>query len=57
MQGHTFVVTCDDSDTVGRLKALLLHLLHDLGCADHFFRLRFDDMYLREPLTLKVTMF
>lgn len=49
----TFVLSCDVSHTVARVKSLVLHILHDIGRGDHLFRLRFGPSYLREPLTLQ----
>lgn len=53
-QGRTFTLVCEPGFSVGRVKALILHILHNIGQTELTFRLRFAGSFLREPLTLQV---
>ncbi|XP_062505978.1 uncharacterized protein LOC134182574 [Corticium candelabrum] len=51
--GKTFVVVCDENDTIAHAKAHMLHILYELGRSDLQFRFRFKGEYLKDALTLK----
>ena len=56
-QGRTLVLVCNRDDSVARAKALLLHILSDIGQkADHFFRLKYRGEFLKDALSLQVLM-
>nr|XP_039254677.1 uncharacterized protein LOC120331634 isoform X1 [Styela clava] len=49
----TFVVLCQPSDTVARVRAQLLHSLYEIGHSNHQFRLRHKGNYMRDAYTLE----
>nr|XP_009860064.1 uncharacterized protein LOC104266168 [Ciona intestinalis] len=51
--GRTFVDLCRPSDTVARVRANLLHSLHEIGHSNHQFRLQYKGSYLRDAYTLE----
>jgi hypothetical protein len=53
-QGKTFVVVCDEDDTIARAKAHMLHILYELGRSDLQFRFKFKGEYLKDSLSLSV---
>ena len=42
------MVRVRQSDTIARVRAQLLHVLYEIGHAEHQFRLRFNGVYLRD---------
>ena len=52
-QIHTFVLQCNQDDTLARIRAHLLHMLYEMGRDDHQFRLRFKGQFLRDAYTLE----
>ncbi|XP_076801038.1 uncharacterized protein LOC143445665 [Clavelina lepadiformis] len=50
---RTFIDICKPSDTVARIRAYLLHRLHEIGHSNHQFRLRYKGTYLRDAYTLE----
>ena len=49
---QTFVVTVEASWTVRRVRGAILHNLAEIGHHRHPFRLRYNDQYLQDRLTL-----
>lgn len=50
---RTFVTLVDPTDKIARVRAHLLHSLHEIGREDHQFRLRFKGQYLRDAFYLE----
>ncbi|XP_070562022.1 uncharacterized protein [Ptychodera flava] len=49
----TFVLQCTATDTIARVRAQILHILHELGRGDHQFRFRYKGQYLRDAYTIE----
>ncbi|CAC5381300.1 unnamed protein product [Mytilus coruscus] len=50
---RTFVTLVEPTDKIARVRAHLLHSLHEIGREDHQFRLRFKGQYLRDAFYLE----
>lgn len=53
-QGRTVVLLCQQTDTVARVRASLLHVLHGMDRHHAPFRLRHAGVSLKNSLTLQV---
>lgn len=49
----TFTLVCNPHETVARARAQMLHILFELGRAEHQFRFRFKGEYLRDGYTFE----
>ncbi|XP_077998357.1 uncharacterized protein LOC144451400 [Glandiceps talaboti] len=49
----TFVLQCAATDTIARIRAQILHILHELGRGDHQFRFRYKGQYLRDAYSIE----
>ena len=54
VQSKTFTLVCNPHETIARARAQLLHILYELGRAEHQFRFRFKGEYLRDGYTFEV---
>ena len=54
LQSKTFTLVCNPHETVARARAQMLHILFELGRAEHQFRFRFKGEYLRDGYTFEV---
>jgi len=50
---HTLVEIFTPTDTIARVRAVILHRLYEMGHSHHQFRLKHDDTYLRDAYTLE----
>lgn len=50
---RTFVTLVEPTDKIARVRAHLLHALHEIGREDHQFRLRYKGQYLRDAFYLE----
>ena len=55
MQSKTFTLVCNPHETIARARAQMLHILFELGRAEHQFRFRFKGEYLRDGYTFEVS--
>jgi len=46
---------CNPHETIARARAQMLHILYELGRAEHQFRFRFKGEYLRDGYTFEVS--
>ena len=46
---------CNPHETIARARAQMLHILFELGRAEHQFRFRFKGEYLRDGYTFEVS--
>ena len=53
-QSKTFTLVCNPHETIARARAQMLHILFELGRAEHQFRFRFKGEYLRDGYTFEV---
>ncbi|KAM7444435.1 hypothetical protein ABFA07_006950 [Porites harrisoni] len=49
----TFTLVCNPHETIARARAQMLHILYELGRAEHQFRFRFKGEYLRDGYTFE----
>jgi len=49
----TFTLVCNPHETIARARAQMLHILFELGRAEHQFRFRFKGEYLRDGYTFE----
>ena len=54
VQSKTFTLVCNPHETIARARAQMLHILYELGRAEHQFRFRFKGEYLRDGYTFEV---
>lgn len=52
-QSKTFTLVCNPHETIARARAQMLHILFELGRAEHQFRFRFKGEYLRDGYTFE----
>ncbi|KAJ8319922.1 hypothetical protein KUTeg_001509 [Tegillarca granosa] len=50
---RTFVTLISPYDKVARIRAQLLHILHEIGREDHQFRLRYKGQFLRDAFLIE----
>ena len=55
VQSKTFTLVCNPHETIARARAQMLHILYELGRAEHQFRFRFKGEYLRDGYTFEVS--
>ena len=55
-QCKTFTLVCNPHETIARARAQMLHILYELGRAEHQFRFRFKGEYLRDGYTFEVNL-
>jgi len=53
LKDHTFVEICTPTDSVAKIRALLLHRLHEMGHSHRQFRLKYKNTFLRDAYTLE----